>query len=311
MRIVVVGAGGVGGIVGGLLAHAGVDVAFVARGAQLAALRERGLRVQSARGNFHLAQVEASHDPAELAPADAVLVTVKGWQVAEVAPRLVPLLTEGGFAVPLQNGVDAPEVLARVLGEDRVAGGLCHMFAWVESPGVVRHAGEALRVTMGERRGGSSPRIEALARVLRDAGVDVAVSDDVEAAAWEKFVFISAFSGVGAVTRAPVGIVRAVAETRALLATAMEEAAAVGRARGVRLPTDAVSKALAIIDRLQPDTTASMQRDIQAGRPSELMDQNGAVVQKGREAGVPVPAHAFLLAALLPQEKAARRSLNP
>ncbi len=311
MRVIVVGAGGVGGVVGGLLAHAGVDVAFVARGAQLAALRERGLRVDSARGTFHLAKVEASHDPAELAPADAVLVTVKGWQVAEVAPRLAPLLTQGGFAVSLANGVDAPEALARALGEDRVAGGLCHMFAWVESPGVVRQAGEILRVTMGERRGGSSPRIEGLARVLRDAGVDTAISDDIEAAAWEKFVFIAAFGGVGAVTRAPVGIVRRVPETRALLAMAMEETVAVGRARGVRLPPDAVSKALALIDRLQPDTTASMQRDIQAGRPSELMDQNGAVVQKGREVGVPVPAHAFLLAALLPQEKAARQSPSP
>lgn len=187
-------------------------------------------------------------------------------------------------------------------------GGLCHMVAWLEQPGLVRHVGEMLRVTLGERRGGSSARVAALARALQESGVDAAISDDVEAASWEKFVFIAAFGGVGAVTRAPVGVVRAVPETRALLAQAMEETAAVGRARGVRVSGDAVAKALAIVDRLQPETTASMQRDIQAGRPSELTDQNGSVLQKGRAAGVPVPAHAFLLAALLPQEQAARRS---
>ena len=306
MRIVVVGAGGVGGVVGGLLARAGADVAFVARGAQLAALREHGLRVESALGTFHLDEVEVAEDPATLAPADAVLVAVKGWQVAELAPKLTPLLAPGGFAVPLENGVDAADALARALGGDRVAGGLCHMLAWVEAPGVVRQAGAILRVTMGERRGGSSPRLEALARVLREAGVEAAVSGDVEAAAWEKLAFIAAFGGVGAVTRAPVGVARKVPETRALLASAMEETVAVGRARGVRLGDEVVSRAMAIIDGLPPDATASMQRDIQAGRPSELMDQNGAVVRKGREAGVPVPVHAFLLAALLPQEEAAR-----
>jgi 2-dehydropantoate 2-reductase len=310
MRVVVVGAGGVGGIVGGLLSRAGVDVAFVARGAQLAAMRERGLHVESVRGTFQLEEVEVSQDPASLAPADVVLVAVKAWQVPELAPKLAPLLARDGFVVPLENGVDSADTLARALGGDRVVGGLCHMLAWVEAPGMVRQDGEILRVILGERRGDASPRIEALARALRGAGVEAAVSDDVEAASWEKLVFIAAFGGVGAVTRAPVGVVRAIPETRSLLRTAMEETAAVGRARGVRVSPEAVPAALAIIDRLPPDATASMQRDIQAGRPSELMDQNGAVVRKAGEAAVPVPVpvHAFLLAALLPQERTARRA---
>ena len=308
MRVVVVGCGGVGGTLGGLLARAGVEVAFVARGAQLAALREGGLRVESTRGAFHLPRVEAAEDPSRLAPADAVLVAVKGWQVAELAPRLAPLVARGGFAVPLENGVDAAGALERALGEERVVGGLCHMVAWVEAPGVVRHVGAMLRVTVGERRGGSSERVGALVRALAEAGIDAEESPDVEAASWEKFVFIAAFGGVGAVTRAPVGVVRAIPEVRALLQAAMEETAAVGRALGVRVPGDAVAKALSIVDRLAPDATASMQRDIQAGRPSELMDQVGSVVEKGRRAGVAVPTHAFLLAALLPQERAARQA---
>jgi 2-dehydropantoate 2-reductase len=306
MRVVIVGAGGVGGIVGGFLARSGVDVAFVARGAQLQALRGQGLRIESPRGVFHLPAVAASDDPGALAPADVVVVAVKGWQVPEVAPRLAPLLAPGGFAVPLENGVEAADALARALGAERVVGGLCHMFAWLESPGLVKHAGDFLHVTLGERGAGGSPRVEAFAGALRAARIDVTVSDDVEAAAWEKLTFIAPFGGVGAVTRAPIGRVRGTPETRALLIAAMEEVAAVAAAAGVRLRATAVAKAMEVVDRLSPDATASMQRDIQAGRPSELLDQTGAVVRLGRQHGVPVPAHAFLLAALLPQEMSAR-----
>ncbi|MFL5274240.1 MAG: 2-dehydropantoate 2-reductase [Anaeromyxobacteraceae bacterium] len=306
MRIAIVGAGGVGGLVGGLLARSGVDVAFVARGAHLAALRGRGLEVKSAGGSFHVAGVEAADDPAALAPADAVLVAVKGWQVKEVAPRLAPLVKEGGFAVPLENGVDAADELARALGEERVAGGLCFMLSWLEAPGVVRHVGEPPRVTLGERRRGPSARVAQLAAALTAAGVEARVADDVDAALWEKFLFIAPVGSVGAVTRAPMGVVRSLPETRALLTQAMEEIADVGRARGVRLAADVAARALAIVDRMPPDATASMQRDIQAGRPSELLDQTGAVVRLGREASVPVPANAFMFASLLPQEQAAR-----
>jgi 2-dehydropantoate 2-reductase len=307
MRVVVVGAGGVGGIIGGLLARSGVEVAFVARGAQLQALRERGLSVESPRASFRLDRVEASDDPASLAPADVVLVAVKAWQVAEVAPRLAPLVARGGFVIPLENGVEAADTLARAVGEERVAGGLGHLAVWLEGPGKVRHVGELLRVTMGERRGGSSARLEALAAALRAAKVDVVLSEDVEAASWEKFLFIAAFGGVGALTRAPIGVVRALPETRALLVSAMEEIAALARARGVRIAPDAVAKALATIDSFPPDVTASMQRDIQGGRPSELFDQNGAVVRMGKEKGVRVPVNEVIYGALLPQEQAARR----
>ena len=308
MRIAIVGAGGVGGLIGGLLARAGTQVAFVARGEQLRAIREGGLRVDSPRGSFTVSGVEASDDPAALAPADVVLVAVKGWQVREVAPRLAPLLRPGGFAVPLENGVEAAEDLARALGDDRVAGGLCFMLSWLEAPGRVRHVGEALRVTVGERAGGTSPRLEALAAELRRASVDVELAADVAAATWEKFLFIEPLGSVGAATRAPVGVLRTLPESRSLLVAAMEETARLARARGVKLSADAVARALEIVDRMPADATASMQRDVQAGRPSELFDQTGAVVRLGKESAMPAPVHAFLYAVLLPQEQAARRA---
>jgi 2-dehydropantoate 2-reductase len=306
MRIAIVGAGGVGGLVGGLLAHAGNEVAFVARGAQLAALREGGLRIESPRGAFQLARVEASDDPAQLRAADAVLVAVKSWQVAEIAPRLGPLVAPGGFVVPLENGVDAAPALVRALGEGRVAGGFCAMLAWLESPGFVRHAGEVLRVVVGERSGGGSPRLERLVERLNAAKIDASIAPDIEAALWEKFLFIAAFGGVAAACRVPAQAVRSTPETRALLTAAMEEIAQLARARGVRLGESAVRNSLAMVDALPAGATASMQRDIQAGRPSELQDQLGAVVRLASEAGVATPTCACLLAVLLPQELAAR-----
>lgn len=310
MRVAVVGAGGVGGLIGGLLARAGTQVAFVARGEHLAAMRTNGLRVDSPRASFTISPVQASDDPAALGTFDAVLVAVKGWQVREIAPRLQPLFGDETFAVPLENGVEAASDLARVLGEERVVGGLCHMLSWVEAPGRIRHVGQILRVTLGERRGGTSSRIEALAAALRAADVDVVLSDDVDAATWEKFLFIEPFGAVGAVTRASVGVTRSLPETRQLLVAAMNEVAALARARGVGLPAEAVARSLELLDRLPADGTASMQRDITAGRPSELFDQTGAVVRLGRDASLPVPIHACLYASLLPQEQAARRAVE-
>ena len=306
MRIVVVGVGGVGGLVGGLLAKSGAEVAFVARGEQLQALRTQGLFIESARGTFSVNPVEVSDDPSQLAPADVVLVAVKAWQVPEIAASLASLRKPDGFFVPLQNGVEAAPTLARAFGSEHVAGGFCAMLAWKERPGVIRHEGHNLSVVVGERPRGTSPRLERLVAQLRAANIDAALSDNIEGSVWEKFIFISAFGSVAAACRAPVSVVRSLPETRALLIAAMEEIANLARASGVELEAAAVTRALAHVDGLLPHATASMQRDIQAGRRSELHDQTGAVVRLAAKAGVPVPVNQYLWATLLPQELAAR-----
>ncbi|HTN53987.1 MAG TPA: 2-dehydropantoate 2-reductase [Anaeromyxobacter sp.] len=309
MRIAIVGAGGVGGLLGGLLARAGEEVVVLARGSSLEAIRSGGLRVDSPLGRFTQPVAAASDDPAALGPVDAVVVAVKAWQVAEVAPRLRPLLARGGVVVPLQNGVEAAERLAAALGEEPVANGLVAVLAWLDGPGVIRHIGNPPRIALGERgaRGRSpSPRLEALAAALAKAGCEARVSDDIARASWEKYLLIEPWGALSAAARAPIGVVRSVPETRRLLEGALEELAAVGRARGVAIPADAVARTLAFVDTVTPEATASMQRDIGAGRPSELDDQTGALVRLARAAGVPVPIHEALLATLLPQEAAAR-----
>jgi 2-dehydropantoate 2-reductase len=312
MRIVIAGAGGVGGLLGGLLARAGAEVAVLARGAHADAIRAHGLRVDSPLGRFTAAVAAVSDDPAALGRADAVLVAVKAWQVAELAPTLAPLVAGGGLVVPLQNGVEAAPRLAAALGEDRVAGGLIAVLAWLDGPGAVKHVGQPPRIKMGERAarvGRPSPRLDALAAVLREASAEVEVVADVERALWEKFLLIEPWGTVSAAARAPMGAVRSVPETRALLVAMQEELARVGRARGVALSDDAAARTMASLDGVPSEGTASMQRDLGAGRPSELGDQTGAVIRLAREAGVPVPLHEALYAALLPQEAAARGAI--
>ena len=307
MRFAVVGTGGVGAYFGGRLAQAGESVAFVARGAHLTAMREHGLRVDSVAGDFVIAPVEASDDPARIGPVDVVLVGVKAWQVTETARTLGPLLGPETFVVPLQNGVTAADELAAVVGRERVLGGLCRIVSAIVAPGHVRHSGVPPRVEFGERDGSRSDRVEALRQAFERAqGVSAVVPDDVEAAIWEKFLFIAPVSGVGAVTRQPVGAMREIPQTRALIERAMFEVAALARAKGVNLPDAAVARNMRYVDGLPPDATASMQRDIMEGRPSELEQQNGAIARLGDEASVPVPVNAFLYAALLPAERRAR-----
>jgi 2-dehydropantoate 2-reductase len=311
MRIGIFGSGGVGGYFGGRLAEAGEDVRFVARGAHLAAMRERGLRVTSLAGDFLVHPVRVSDDPRALGEVDVVLVAVKAWQVSEAAEALGPMLGRATFVVPLQNGIEAPDILAATLGQDRVLGGLCRIIAWAEEPGHIRHAGVAPSVTFGELDSTGSPRAEALrAAFARARGVRAEIAPDVRAAMWEKFLFIAATSGVGALTRAPVGIIRSQPETRALLTQALAEIHAVALAQGIALPADAVETTLTFVDALPADGTMSMQRDVIEGRPSELEAQIGAVVRLGEASGVPVPLHRTIYAALLPLERRARGEIG-
>jgi 2-dehydropantoate 2-reductase len=314
MRIAIVGAGGVGGLLGGLLARAGSEVVVVARGAALAAIRGGGLRVDSPLGAFSAPVAAAAEDPAALPRADAVLVAVKSWQVAELAPRLAPLLGPDAVVVPLQNGVEAADRLAGALGAARVAGGVVNVLAWLEAPGVVKHLGDAPKVTLGERgplAGRPSARLEALAAELQRAGVRAKVALDVERALWEKFLLVEPWGAVATASRAPLGILRDVPALRAQHQRAMEEVAALARARGVALPEDAVARTQAVLERIAAEATVSMQRDIAAGRPSELEDQVGAVVRLGRAAAVPVPVHETLHGLLVAQELAARGDIPP
>jgi 2-dehydropantoate 2-reductase len=310
MKIAVFGAGGVGGYFGGRLAQSGAQVVFIARGAQLRALQSGGLQVDSIKGDFSLPHVQAVAHPQEAGPVDGVILAVKAWQIPEAARQLRKALGPDSWVLPLSNGVEAAGQLAAELGEQRVLGGLCRISSFLAQPGKIVHAAIEPSIALGELDSRPSPRLDSLRRLLEQAGLQVETPTDIHRAIWEKFVFIAPLSGVGAVTRLPVGAFRQVPQSRHLLEAALGETAAVGRALAVDLPAGLEAATLAYIDRLPSHTVPSMQRDIQDGRPSELEAQTGAVVRLGKEAGVETPVSAFLYAALLPQELSARGQLE-
>lgn len=306
MRVAVFGTGGAGGYFGARLAQAGEDVAFIARGRHLEAIRENGLHVESTEGDFHVRPLIATEDPREIGPVDVVLVGLKTWQVADAAPAMRPFIGEDTMVVPLMNGVEGGGQLAAVLGDSHVVGGLCGTISWVSEPGRIRNVGATNFIRFGEIDNRRSDRTERLRAAFEKSGVTVEVPPDILKAVWEKFLLVTAFGGVGAVTRAPVGITRTMLETRRMLERCMEETFAVGRAEGVRLADSAVADGMAMVETFAPSATTSLQRDTTDGRPSELDAWNGAIVRLGSRHGIATPTHEFIYQSLLPLERQAR-----
>jgi 2-dehydropantoate 2-reductase len=300
MRIAVIGAGGVGGYFGGRLAQAGHDVAFVARGRHLAALRERGLVLESGAGNACITQATFTDDPASVPPCDVVMFCVKLWDVESVAFRIAPLVAKGGVVIPFQNGVDAPDILQRTLGAGRVLGGIAYIAATVREPGVILHTGTMARLVVGAFPGGDAAAAEAFRAACASANVQCDVSPDVRRALWEKFCMLAAMAGCTSLARAPVGVIRSDPDLRATFATAVREAWLVGRARDVALADDYVERQLAFLDGLPAEMRSSMLNDLVAGNRLEAPWLSGAVARMAASSGLPAPVSATLYAAVKP-----------
>ena len=308
MRIAVIGAGGVGGYFGAKLAHAGHDVAFVARGAHLAAMRASGLRVTSAAGDIVLPHVAATDDPSTLAPADVVMFCVKLWDVERTAAQIVPLVAHGGAVVPFQNGVDSPEILTRALGAEHVLGGVAYIAASIGAPGVIAHVGSMARLRVGAFEGAvpaSRERVlaskaRAFVDACKAAGVDAQLAPDIRRALWEKFVFLNALSGVTCLARQPVGGIRGDPELRAVFEAAMAEGVAVARNRGVDLGDDFAGGQMRFLDGLPEDMRSSMLNDLVAGHRLEAPWLCGRVAELAAQAGIDAPVNATIYAGLKP-----------
>lgn len=291
MKIAVIGAGAIGGYFGGRLANAGHEVGFLARGVNLEAMRRQGLVVRSVAGEFVVPEVLASNDPGDLGVADVVLLTVKTWQLDAVLDRLNPLVGADTAILTTQNGVDTPDRVAQRYGRAAVLPGSAKVFASLEAPGQVRHVGGPGLLTYGEWDNQVTPRVDGLRKVLDDAGVPTAVPADIWTELWSKFLFVVPFGGLGAVTDASIGVLRTRPGTRQLLVTLMGEIRDVARAMEVDLPADIVERTLAFVDQQPANGRSSLQRDILAGRPSELEAWTGAVVRLGATTGTATPVH--------------------
>jgi 2-dehydropantoate 2-reductase len=311
MRIAVYGSGGVGGYFGGRLAQMGQDVTFIARNESLSVLRSQGLKVGSIAGDFSIDKIAVTNNPAEVGVVDYVLCCVKSWQVTAAARAIKPMVGPDTLVIPLQNGVEAPYQLCEVLDPANVLGGLCAIVAFQAGPGHIKHSGANPLIRFGHLDNHADPRVNTLSEIFNHcSGVKSSIPDDVLVAMWQKFMLITPWSGLGAVSRAPLGVLLEQPETSELLTQATEEIFQLGRAREINLPADSVARTMATLEGIPPNSTTSMQRDLVRGRPSELDAQNGAVVRLAHEVDLDTPLNRFFLYSLRSLELRARGALR-
>jgi 2-dehydropantoate 2-reductase len=292
MRIAILGAGGVGGYYGGVLARAGYEVVMLARGAHLDALRARGIEVRTPEGSFTVA-VEATDDPGALGRIDYAIVAVKNYSLPEIAPVAQTLAAAGSVVVPLLNGVEVVDRLVALgVPRDRILGGLTAINAARVAPGVVERHGPLQRVVVGEVTGGVSGRwAEPIASALRKAGVESVVSGDITADVWHKFAFIASLAAACGLARTPVGPLRETPLGRLMIERLVGEAVAVARSLGVKLPADEETNLLQFVDSVPAGMKPSFLLDLERGGPTEIDDLSGAISRLGRQTGVSTPVH--------------------
>ena len=302
MRIAVIGAGGVGAPFGSALARAGIDVWFVVRGAHLEAMRRDGLYINGARGNFHLNPVQATDDPSQIGKVDFVLSTVKLWDVENSASVIKPLIDGHTGVVTLQNGIDAPERLGRIIGDDPIIGGVAIVNAAISSPGHINQMGEYQSLTFGELNGSMEGRVQGLKDACDAAGIDARVSPNIIKDLWEKFVFLVSVSTLTAASRQRLEFIRSDPDARATLIRLLNEVTKVGQAAGVPLSDDLPQTRLAMIDGQGGNSIASMAIDLLRGNRLELPWLASKAVELGRQYDVQMPALQALVGVLRPFE---------
>lgn len=305
MKIVVIGAGGVGGYFGGRLALSGNDVTFIARGKHLEAIQTNGLLVKSILGEFTIKPAKVTNDYSVVNTADLVLIATKAWQVKDVAREIAPHIGSDTMVMPLQNGVLAAKELAEYIPQKNIIGGSCRIFSMIESPGVILHKGIDPTIVFAELDNQHTERTAWLKYTFETAGLKNIWSDDIQADLWKKFLMICS-SALLAVTKTNYGELRSIPETRALLKELYSEIYQVGLALGVNLPESIVEKTMAAVDGFPAEATSSLTRDVWNGQPSEIEYQNGTVVQLGLKHGIPTPVNRFVYHSILPMEQKAR-----
>lgn len=301
MRIAVVGAGALGGFLGGLLARAEARVTFVARGRALASLQRHGVTCRPNRGDAFTLPVAVTADPHEVGPVDLVLLAVKMHDLDGAIETARPLVGPATAVLCVQNGIDAPGRVAAAFGEAAVIAGAIYLSATVESPGVYVQIGDPGFIHLGELHVGRTPRLESVAALFERGGLPAERHDDVWRPLWTKFMAICAFSGVTALTRLPLRQVLACPETRTLYRDVLDEVVTLAAAEGAPLPASAADEHMELLRQLErlPER-GSMAYDLLAGRRIEIDALNGAVVQRGKAAGLPTPCNRVIYAALLP-----------
>ena len=306
MKILIYGIGGAGGYFGGKLAKAGYNVTMIARGKHLEAIQKYGLSVKSINGDFRVFPKLATNNLKEVSPPDLVILGVKSWQIEETATLLKPIIAEETMVLPLQNGADNAEKLLRILPKKNVLAGLCKIVSFIESPGIIKHASYEPLITFGEIDNSMTPRIKKIQEIFNNSEITNNIPEDIQLEIWKKFLFIVTISGIGGLTRVPLEKIRESGYLIDVMQKTALEILAVAHAKNIALTPKHIEEVFEIIRQQPPGTTASTQRDIMDGKPSELQNFNGYIVNEGTRLGVPTPVNRFIFECLLPLENEAR-----
>ena len=299
MKIAIMGTGGVGGYFGGLLARAGNDVTFVARGAHLQAIRERGLRVESANDGIFTVSGPAFEDTAEAGVQELVLFTVKMYHNEAAIAATRQMLGPDSLVLTLQNGIDNGQQLVEAFGKERVLIGSCYMEGRISEPGVVTQGGPGM-ASFGELEPGITERCQRLLAVFQEAGWRVELQENMPGMLWKKFSYLAGSAAVGAATRTLFGEMRSIPETRSIIQGAIEEILAVGRASGAPIMDDSLEWCMTSLDNFPASGMSSLGKDFLEGRPVELEGLTGVAIRMAREVGVPTPINDTLYGILKP-----------
>ncbi len=308
MEILVYGIGGVGGYFGGKLANAGLSVSMIARGEHLKQIQKHGLEVESIKGDFKIKPTVATSDVSEVPKPDLVILGIKSWQIPSVAKELEPIIGENTVVLPLQNGADNYEKLIEILPEKNVLAGLCLIVSFLEEPGKIKHASFEPKIVFGEIDNSKSDRVLKIKDILDEAGIENEVPDDIQLEIWKKFLFICTVSGIGGLTRVPINEIRDSEYLFEMMKNTAREIIEVGKAKNIPLSEKNLELVFEIINSQPEGTTASTQRDIMNGKPSELENFNGYIVKQGEKLGVETPVNRCIYECLKPMEEQARKT---
>ena len=301
MHIAVMGAGGIGGYFGGLLAKAGNDVSLIARGKHLAAINRNGLEIKSSKERFKVT-VAATDKPKDVGPVELIILSVKTYQNDQAIPALKPMVGEGTALLTLQNGVDGYQELAKAVGQEKVLPGAAYIESQIISPGIIQQSGDVVRIVFGEIGGEQTARAQRILDTFKQAQIETQISSDVTKTLWTKFLFISTLAGITSAARAPMSRLLQYPETRETILSIMREVETLGRAKEIRFDPDVVEKTMEYMETSAKDLQASMHTDLELGKPLELEALNGAAVRMGKELGIPTPVNHFLYTILLPHK---------
>ena len=307
MKIAIMAAGGLGSYYGALLAHAGHEVTFIARGAHLQALRANGLSVTSPHGNLTIRPARATDNPAEIGVVDWVLFSVKTYDNETAARALLPLIGAQTTVVTFQNGVDNHDHIAALIGKEHVIVAPTQVVSNIAAPGVIEQKSPFRNSFVGEVFApGITPRVEQFVALLKSTGVEATAVPDGRKPLWHKLVFIASASGLASLARTAPHELFQMPQARDLLRAAMEETRAVGVAQGVELDADIVERQYQFTLNLKPGAKPSMQLDLEAGKRLEIDAMSGAIVRLGAAKGVATPVHQTIYVALKMEDERVR-----